>query len=179
MTLAGGVLTPLADLTSDPESFGTAVTTAAALSVGLSWWTAPRWGVGLEATYAPADLRIRPTDFQGVIPESLGSADWWSATVNLMHRFPLRGAASVAEPYLAVGAGVRHLSVDEIAAPEVQNATDPVGTVAAGMGLRLDRVLSLRLELRNRMSTYTSPRTDEARFQSDLTVGVGLGIQLR
>lgn len=174
-----GVLTPLGDLTSDPQSFGTAMSTSAALGGALTWWLQPRWGFEVEATYAPADLRLKPSEFPGVVPDELGDARWFTGTVNLVYRLPQRGSAAVAEPYASVGAGVRHLSVDRIAAPEVEDATDPMVAVAAGLTVRMASRVSLRAELRNRISSYESPRTGDSRLQNDLGIAVGVRARLR
>ncbi len=179
LALFGGFLTPLSDLTSSDQSFATAITAAPLVGASATWWPAARWGIAAEVAYAPADLHVRPTDFPGAVPTELGAARWTAGSVNVVHRLLPSGAAALVEPYAAVGAGLRHLSVDEIAEPEVSDATDPVGSVAAGLGLRFAPRLVIRAELRNRISAYEAPRTGESRLQNDITVTLGIGARVR
>ena len=60
-------------------------------------------------------------------------------------------------------------------------STDPAGSIAGG--IRLDGILSprmmIRLEVRNNMSFYTSPATDESRLQNDMILSFGIGTRFQ
>ncbi len=179
LAVLGGVLAPLAELTQSSQSFATSITSSPVMAGAVTWWPARRWGLGAEGAFAFADLHISATEFAGAIPTDLGSARWASGTMNLFHRFLFSGAASVAEPYVSVGGGIRHLSVDEIAEPEVTDATDPVASLAAGISVAFAPRLSLRAEVRDRLSVYEAPRTGDRRMQNDVTVTLGVAARVR
>lgn len=179
VSLVGGVLAPLSQLTRSSQSFATTVSSSPLVGGAVTWWPARRWGVGVEGAYAFADLHTSETEFAGAIPTDLGSARWMSGTVNILHRFLFSGAASVVEPYVSVGGGVRHLSVDEIAEPEVTDATDPLANLAGGVSMAFAPRLSLRAEVRNRLSAYQAPRTGDRRVQNDITVTLGVAARIR
>lgn len=176
VTAFAGLLAPLNDLTADPTSFGTAVTSSVALGVEAAFWLGRRWGVGLQGVYAPADLSLKPSpEFQGVVPENLGGADYLAGGVSVLHRFSFAGPATVIEPYFGAGLGVRRLSVDPIAQPEVEDRTGVAGTLTGGAFVPISRVWAVRLEVRDWVSSFESPTTTESRLQNDIAVTVGLG----
>lgn len=180
LTAFAGFLAPLADLTADPNSFGTAVTSAPAFGADAAFWLGgSRFGIGVQGMYAPADLLLRPTDFQGAVPTDLGKADYLAATLSLLYRLRLSGAAAGVEPYFGLGGGIRHLSVEAIAEPEVEDVTDPVGTLAAGTLVWVSRSLAIRFEVRDFASSFRSPTTGGSRLQNDVIVTVGLGTRIR
>lgn len=179
VALMGGVLAPLSQLTRSSQSFATTISSSPLVAGAATWWPTRRWGVGVEGAYAFADLHTSETEFAGAIPTDLGSARWLSGTVNIVHRFLFSGAAAVVEPYVSVGGGVRHLSVDEIAAPEVTGATDPLASLAAGISMAFASRLSLRAEVRDRVSAYEAPRTRDRRVQNDVTVTLGVAARIR
>lgn len=174
----GGILAPLARLTTDPESFETEVSASGLVGGDVTWWVAGRLGLSGRVAWAPAELTLIPTDFTGALPDELGDADYLSGTAEVRYRLPVPAEAELLRPYLALGGGVRRLSVDPIAEPEVTDATDPVATAAAGSHVRLGSALDLRFELRDRVSRYRSPTTGEERIQNDLSVTVGLAAGL-
>lgn len=178
-SILGGVLAPLANLTDDPDSFGTAVTAAPALGAEVAVWLGGGFGVGLQGLWASADLQIVPTEFQGAIPTELGGAEWLGGTLSLLYRPALSGAAEAVQPFFGLGAGLRHLDVDTQAGPEVEDATDLVGTVAAGAHVPLVGPWRLRLEARDFISSFSSPTADENRLQNDLAVSVGASVRVR
>lgn len=175
VTAFAGLLAPLNDLTGDPASFGTTLTSSAALGLEGVLWLGSRWGVGLQGLYAPAELALKPsTDFQGVVPEDLGGADYLAGAATVLHRFPFAEPDSPIEPYFGAGVGLRRLSVDPIARPEVEDRTSAVGTLTGGAFVRLSRRLAVRLEVRDWVSSFESPTTAETRLQNDLAITVGL-----
>lgn len=179
LALMGGVLAPLSQLTRSSQSFATTISSSPLVAGAATWWPTRRWGIGAEGAYAFADLHTSETEFAGAIPTDLGSARWLSGTVNVLHRLLFSGAASVVEPYVSVGGGIRHLSVDEIAEPEVTDATDPLASLAAGISMAFASRLSLRAEVRDRLSAYEAPRTGDRRVQNDITVTLGVAARIR
>lgn len=175
-----GLLAPLNDLTSDPGSFGTAVSVSPVVGADAAFWFGKgRFGLGLQALFGPADLKAEPTEFQGAIPDDLGKAHYLAGTASLLYRLQLPGARGRVEPYFGIGAGVRRLSVEAIAEPEVEDVTDPIGTLAAGTQVWFSHRLAIRFEVRDHLSDFESPTTGESRLQNDVMVTVGLGTRIR
>lgn len=172
LTVGAGALAPLARLTSD-VLFETEVSATAALSGGVTYWLGDRFGLTAQGSWAPADLDVRVSQFTGPIPQGLGDADHVTATAGIVYRFASSGAGAMMEPYLSAGAGLRRLSVDPQASPDVENATDPVATVAGGVYTPVWRDFALRVEIRDVISSYESPLTGESRLQNDILVTVG------
>ncbi|MFQ5689776.1 MAG: hypothetical protein ACE5HQ_05840 [Gemmatimonadota bacterium] len=179
LVVFGGALTPLSDLTKDENSFGTVITAAASLGAEGTYWFENGFGVAVQALYAPADLRITPTSFQGAVPPDLGSADYIAAAASLRYRLRLEGVAEIVQPYFGLGAGIRHLSVDAIASPEVDDVTDPVATAAAGAFVTVSRLFKFRFELRDWVSSFDTPTNGDSRIQNDISVTIGVGVKLR
>lgn len=173
-----GLLTPTASLMEDPESFGVTINVGVAYGLDGTLWTSDHFGVGLTGWYSPAKLQVQSTDFEGAVPDDLGSANYLSATIQGVYRFRGEGSRSPVEPYLAAGGGIRSLWVDEIGAPQIVDSTDPAGTIAGGF--RVDGILAdvmIRLEIRDNISFYTSPKTDESKMQHDLLLSFGVGVR--
>ncbi len=172
----GGGLAPLARLSSDPGSFATQVSSAPMVGGTVGWWFRGGFGAGVQLLYAPASLNIIPTSFQGPIPTNLGDARYLAATAEVRYRLLLRGPAGVLAPYIALGAGIKHLNFDPIASLDVQDTTDPVGTIAGGAEARLYGPVSMRLELRDYVSRFTAAVNGATRTQHDVAITFGLGI---
>lgn len=172
----GGALAPLAQLSSDPGSFATQVSSSAAVGGTVGWWLPGGLGAGVQVVYAPATLNILPTSFQGPIPTDLGDAGYLAATAEVRYRLVSDGPAGVLAPYVALGGGIRHVNFDPIAQLDVQDATDPVGTAALGVESKLMGPVALRLEVRDYLSSFDSSASGESHLQNDVLVTVGLGI---
>lgn len=177
VSVAGSILTPLAPLTRSDVSFDTEVSTAAAVSGGLTWWLGERLGVSGRGVWAPAKLNLRSAPLGAAVPDDLGEADYLAGTLEVHYRFLPGGAAAMLEPFVALGGGVRDLSLDPVAAPEARSATDPVATAAAGTHVRLGGSTALRVELRDLVSSYDAGETGEARIQHDVFVSVGMSFR--
>lgn len=174
-----GVLTPLARLTADPQSFETEVSTSLLVGAEAAWWPRRRLGVAAQGAWAPARLSLVPTDFTGALPGELGGAEYVAGSVEVRYRLGMPPEVSTVRPYLALGGGIRRLDVDPIASPEVTDATDPMATAAAGARVRLGSRLDLRVEVRDRITVYGSPTGADDRLQNDMGVSVGLGLGSR
>ncbi len=168
-----GWLAPLADLSSDPETFTTVVKPNLALGVDGTLWVSPSLGLGVQGFYAPTELQVKPAEPGGDVPGDAADLDYWSATANLVYRPGVSGPAATVQPFFSIGGGVRHLAPDGEAA--VGSSTDPVGSVGAGTFVRILSGLNVRADLRYLVSRYESPGTGESRFQHDFLVVVGLG----
>lgn len=171
----GGAVAPLAQLTSDPETFATEVSTSLAYGGSLVVWLTPAVGASAHVLRAPAELNVEPTEFIGAVPNDLGSADYLAAVVGLTVRLRPSGAAAVVEPYASLGGGVRRLAFDPIAQPDVEDATDPVFSAAAGVYVRFSGGAWLRLELRDHVSRFAS--RSGTLTQHDVAATVGLGVR--
>lgn len=172
---SAGFMAPLATLTRDPDFFATEVSSSFSAGGALTYWFPGGLGVGAHGVWAPANLNVLAAEFTGPIPNDLGDARYLAGTINLLYRLELEGAASILEPYGALGAGVRDLSVDRIAEEEVGSSTDPVLTGALGLRTFYTGSLFVQLEVRDFVSRFESAGTGEQRLQNDVHVLVGLG----
>ena len=170
-----GLLTPVANLTDDPESFATVIDPYLAMGLDVTFWVSDRFGLDVTGVYSPSQLAVRSTQFQGAVPDDLGDVQFLAGTLSAVYRFPSSGSGTALEPYFAGGFGLKHISVDEIAAPEVESTTDPTATLAAGIRTRLLRNVVLRVEVRDFASYFESPTTGESKLQNDVVVTVGVG----
>lgn len=175
ISAAFGVLTPLSNLTSDPGSFGTVLTPSLVLGAEAALWLTDNVGIAAFGTWAPSELDSFGTQFQGAIPDSLGDATFVSGTANLLLRVRGSGSASVIEPYVALGGGVRHLSVEDIASPQVESNTGAVVTAALGARVGLGSGIWMRAEVRDFASRYESPATGDSRTQHAMMITLGIG----
>lgn len=176
LSVSASVLTPLAELTSD-VAFSTEISTAVGASGTVTWWFGRELGITAQGVWAPAELTVRPSQFTGPIPTDLGDADYLAGTAALTYRIPTSGALAAVEPFLGLGGGVRHLSLDPVASPDAEDATDPAGTALAGVTTRVWPSLALRLEIRDLVSVYESPLDGETRLQNDVMVSVGVSLR--
>lgn len=175
-----GTLSPLNDLTEDPASFGTFVSVSPAFGAELTLWPrGGRWGVELQGLFAPGQLKLRPTEFQGAVPDDLGDSYYWAGSVAVLHRLRPAGVRGRVEPYFGIGAGLRHLAVEAVASPEVDDATDPLATVAAGTDVWFSRGFAIRFELRDHLLSFESPTAGDSKLQNDVLVTVGVTARLR
>ncbi|HKK07402.1 MAG TPA: hypothetical protein VKA44_00805 [Gemmatimonadota bacterium] len=172
----GGGLAPLARLSSDPGSFATEVSSAPVVGGAGGYWLPDGLGLGVQVLYAPANLNVLPTAFQGPIPTGLGDARYLAATAELRYRLRPAGPAGVLAPYIALGGGIRRLEFDAIAHMDVQDTTDPVGTAALGVETGLIGPVAMRLELRDYVSSFDASATGESHIQNDVLITVGLGV---
>lgn len=170
-----GLLTPVANLTDDPESFATVIDPYVAMGLDVTYWLSDRFGLDVTGVYSPAELAAKGTQFQGAIPDSLGNVTFLAGAVSAVYRFRSSGSASALEPYLAAGFGLKYVGVDEIARPEVESTTDPAATLAAGIRTRIVRGLALRIEVRDFASYFEAPTTGDSKLQNDVLVTVGVG----
>lgn len=170
-----GLVTPVANLTEDPETFSTSIDPYLALGLDLTYWISTRFGLDLTGVYSPSQLKARGTQFQGAIPPDLGDATLFIGTVSAVYRFPASGSGTALEPYFAGGFGLKRLNVDEIAAPAVESTTDPTATLAAGIRTRIIESVVLRVEVRDFASYFESPGTGESKLQNDVVMTVGIG----
>ncbi|MGH7540693.1 MAG: hypothetical protein ACRELC_06825 [Gemmatimonadota bacterium] len=168
-----GWISPLADLSQDPTAFNTTLDPYVVVGADVTYWVSRRVGVGVLGAFAPSELGMRSTQPDLEPPEDPGDAEYFAALANLIYRIPVSGTASAAEPYFAAGAGVRHVGVEEVAAPDIGSSTDPAATLAAGVRIGFG-ALRLRAEIRDIASFYESG-TGDSRLQNDVAVTVGLG----
>ena len=173
ITASFGWKAPVSNLTQDPESFGTSVTPGIAVGLDGAYWFRSGFGVGLQGFWAPAELNVIATEFQGTIPERLGNVQYFAFSVNALYRLSVGGTASVVQPYFALGAGLRHLGVEAIASPEVEDSTDPALTAALGVFVPVASAFAIRAELRDYASNYKSPTTGESKLQNDIIISIG------
>lgn len=176
LSFSASVLTPLAELTSD-VAFATEVSTAVGASGTVTWWFGRELGLVAQGLWAPAELHVRPSEFTGPIPTDLGDAEYLAGTAALAYRIPTSGALAGVEPFFGLGGGARHLSLDPVASPDAEDATDPAGTALAGVTTQVSPTLSLRLEIRDLVSSYESPLDGETRLQNDVLVSVGVSLR--
>lgn len=178
VSLLAGALAPVSRLSEDPETFSTELATSGLFAADGVYWVRGRLGIAARLAYAPATVAVVPGGLAGAVPRDLGPADYWTVTAEGRVRFasPAEGIALV--PYLSAGAGVRLLQVKALAGPEVEDSTDPMAALAAGVTMPLAAPLDLRLELRDHVTFYETP-AGEPRTQNELAVLVGASVQVR
>jgi len=169
-----GVLAPLADLTDDPETFGTAVSVSIGVGGEFDYFLKNGLGFGLFGLYAPAELTIVPEDVPIATPPELGDAKWSTITANLLYRVDLKGPAGMVEPYVLVGGGIRNLDVDPIAAPQAVDKTNGVLNFGAGSFVLVAKHWAIRLDLRGYVSPFSVEATDSTATQFDTSILFGI-----
>lgn len=174
--ISAGVFAPLSLLSTSDVSFSTEVSSTAALGGGVTWWLGAL-GISARGVWAPAQLSLRPTGIGGAVPDDLGDAEYLAGSVDLVYRLRFPGPASLVEPFVALGAGLRRLELDPVASPEVRSATDPLGTVAAGARVDLWPPVAIRFEVRDHVSQFDATETGASELQNDILVTVGLSVR--
>lgn len=174
-----GALQPLANLTSNPDTWGTVISPDIALGVDATFWLSRNLGISTVGVFAPANLDVFATQAPGAVelPEDVGNATYFSGTVSLTYRIVSGGSAGSLEPYFSIGGGVRHLELDAVAEPEAESSTDPAATLAGGLRIEVLDGLWMSIELRDIVSRYESPATGDARLQNDTVLSLGFGIR--
>lgn len=175
--VSGLVLAPLARLSESEVSFDTEVSSAVGMSIGIGWWPRRHLGVAARGVWGPAELDLRGVSPGAAVPDDLGSAEYMAGTLELIYRLRPGGAASLLEPFLALGAGVRDLSLQPQASPEARSATDLAGSVAVGTYVRIWDRTSLRFEARDLVSEFDATETGRSKLQNDIAVSVGLSVR--
>lgn len=182
-----GVLAPLSSLTSfNIEGADTSVvartdlSTTVAFLAELDYYFPNGLGIGVSATYAKPDVTAQVVDTTAVPPAfvTLGDANYWAISGNLMYRPHLTGPRAIVVPYGAIGAGVRSLSFSQSGTLALSNSTDFMGTAALGAIVDLATWLGLRGELRYNLSSYKSALTGNSKLQNDIVLSVGLTAKL-
>ncbi len=169
-----GVLSPLAHLTDNPETFSTDVSISIGYGGELDYFFKNGIGFGVMGLYAPAKLTLSPGDNPGAVPPELGDAKWSTITANFMYRLDLKGPAGMVEPYALIGGGIRSLNVDPIASPQASDSTDGVLDFGMGVFTIVSSHWAIRLDLRGYVSPFTSDATEFTRTQWDMTVLFGI-----
>jgi len=173
--LFAGAFQPLANLTEDPSSFGTVLSPDVVVGAEATVWVSRSFGIGVIGAFSPPDLSPVPTQFQGAVPENLGSADYLAGLLQVSYRIRSSGSAGSLEPYFSLGGGVRRISVDAIAEPEVETTTDPAAALAAGIRVLVTSGIWFKAELRDIASYYESPTTGDSSLQNDIVISLGFG----
>ena len=178
LSLLAGALAPVSRLSEDPETFSTELAASGLFAADGVYWVRGRLGVAARLAYAPATVAVVPGGIAGAVPPDLGPADYWTFTAEGRVRFPSPAEGIELVPYLSAGAGVRLLEVKALAGPEVEDSTDPMAAVAAGVTMPLVAPADLRIELRDHVTFYETP-AGESRTQNELAVLVGASVQVR
>lgn len=174
-------LAPLAKLVSNEGGASAELSSSAGLGAALGYFLPNGFGVGAWGVWVPADISVTAVDPDTGFPSTsdLGDADYVAAVASLMYRPNLAGTVAVLQPFFSVGAGIRRLSLSAEDESVVNDATDFVGTVAAGADVDLSTSLALWLEVRDAISEFESEALELSTLQNDITISVGLGVRLR
>ncbi|MGD8866981.1 MAG: hypothetical protein PVI01_05115 [Gemmatimonadales bacterium] len=180
--LSIGLLTPLGNLTADQQASDvTEITPGLRLSTGVvlagsaTLFLNPKLGLAIHGSWAGAEVDQKALPDGGSGDQRLGDADYVTATVNVVYRLLERPIGAL-DPYISAGAGVRHISFS-FEDPQIEDATDPMVTLAAGMRAFLLGRIHWTLDVRDAISMFEA--TDgESRLQNDLLVTVGFGARL-
>lgn len=173
-----GWVSPLSNLTENPDAFATVVNPYVAFGGEAVYWLTSTFGIGAFGLFAPSQLRA--TQLQDPTASvDLGNANYITAVVNAVYQIPVSGTATPVRPYFALGAGIRRLDLDETQATEAGSSTDPVATLAAGVRIPFSAGIALWTELRDFASYYESPITGDSKLQNDIAITVGVGTRIR
>lgn len=178
LSLLAGALAPVSRLSERTESFSTELAASGMIALDGLYWVGSRVGIAARAAYAPATVSVIPGGLAGAVPEDLGPADYWTLSAEARLRFEPPGEGIALTPYLSAGAGLRSLDVRALAGPEVEDSTDPLLTLAAGVGLPLGGPVDLRFELREHLTVYETP-AGQSRLQNELAALVGGSVSVR
>lgn len=174
-----GWISPLSNLTEDPDAqFATVVNPYVAFGGEAVYWLNRTVGIGVFGLFAPSELEATQL-VDPDTPTDLGDANYVTAAANIVYRIPVSGTSTPVRPYFALGAGIRHLDLDETLAAGAQSSTDPVATLAAGVRIPLSARILLWSELRDVASYYESPVSGDSKLQNDVAITVGLGTRIR
>jgi outer membrane beta-barrel protein len=178
-----GLLTPLSRLADQGDTLSLEFSTKASFAAEIDYWFSGSFGLSVVGGYSRPDLTVQAiiTDAPpGTLPTPIkvGRADYWAGTANLMWRPILGGSATVLTPYFAVGAGVSRLSYPSGGFIELSGETRFVGTVAGGAHVEMSGPVYLRLDVRDYVSTFDTEPIRESKLQNDLTVSIGIGVEL-
>lgn len=179
--LAGSaiVLAPLARLADQPDGTFAELSTSVGLGGSLGAFLPGGVGGFAWAAWVPGEIGITRLDPVSGFPttETLDGVDWLAVAAGLAYAPQLRGAAAGVRPFISAGVGVRRLALGD-PEPPVEDATDFIGTVAAGVGVEVSPALAIRFEVRDAISDYDSPAAGSI-IQNDLTISIGLAGRLR
>ena len=173
-----GWVSPLSNLTEDPGAFGIVMNPYVAFGAEAVYWLTRTFGIGAFGLFAPSELQAtQPEDPTALV--DLGNANYITAVANVVYQIPVSGSANLVQPYFALGAGIRHLDLDETLATEAASSTDPVATLAAGVRIPFSTRITLWTELRDFASYFESPVTGDSKLQNDITITLGVGTRIR
>lgn len=182
--LALGLLTPLSDLTpaasggaSDEVNPAPQLSPGVGVAVGATLFFSPKIGLGARVSWSNTDVDVQEVAGGGSAGERLlGEADYVTASLEFIYRLLVGPLGGLLDPYVAAGAGVRHVSFS-FDDPLLVDGTDPMGTLAAGIRTSLGRRFHWTLEVRDHISVFEAVDA-EGRLQNDLMVTVGFGVGL-
>lgn len=174
-----GWVSPLSNLTENPDAaFATVVNPYVAFGAEAVYWLNRTFGIGAFGLFAPSELQATQV-VDAETPVDLGDANYITAVANLVYQIPVSGTSAPVRPYFALGAGIRHLDLDETQVTEATSSTDPVATLAAGVRIPFSVGIQLWSELRDVASYYESPITGDSKLQNDIVITVGVGTRIR
>lgn len=173
-----GWVSPLSNLTENPDAFATVVNPYVSFGAEAVYWVSRTVGIGAFGLFAPSELQATQL-LDPTAPTDLGDATYITAVANVVYQIPVSGTATPVRPYFALGAGIRHLDLDETQATEAASSTDPVASLAAGVRIPFSAGIALWTELRDIASFYESPITGDSRLQNDIAITVGVGTRIR
>lgn len=175
---AVGILAPVADLTNNPDTYGTSMKVSVGFSADATLWISRSFGIAATGVYASPDLQPRKLAPGEEAPE-LGGATYIAGGLSAVYRFVGEGSRSAIEPYFALGGGVHRLDVGDEAAPELETRTDPALTIAGGIRFEGISGLVMRVEARDFAYFFESAATGDSRLQNDVFVTFAVGARIR
>ncbi|MFW6193863.1 MAG: hypothetical protein ACOC83_10295, partial [Gemmatimonadota bacterium] len=100
----------------------------------------------------------------------VSDADHLALTGHLVWRFPL----PLVRPFVGAGGGWKRVAFDDPSALGTEAEGDVTGTLLAGAHVDVVPGMTIRVEARSHLSSFTDPRVDESRFQNDLAFLAGM-----
>ena len=176
--LAIGAVTPLSNMGQTEDGASVGLSTSFSVGAGVTRWLSPRWGIAVDGLWATGGPDLRTAAGDGGGPEdgaADGSATYLTGTASVVHRFS--AFAGIVEPRIGVGAGIRHVELDEAPPFGAISETGPAAVLTAGVRSSLNPRTALSVELRDVISsTDIAGSTEGNSLQNDLLVLVGVSV---
>lgn len=171
-----GALMPLSNMGQTEAGATIGLSTSFSVGAGVTRWLDERWGIAADGLWATGGPDARTAADGGGGGDDGGAADgggtYVTGTARLVHRF--RSFAGVVEPRIGVGAGIRHVALDETDAFGSIDETGPAAVLTAGVRTAVNSRTALTVELRDVVTSTDIEGATGAALQNDLLVLVGV-----
>jgi len=179
VAVLGGSIVPLGNLIENRDGINAKLSSNGAVGGELALWLPSGVGVAGSVLYSQVSVVATPgANGFALTSGGLGNARYVAALAEVRYRYATSGAHSVIEPYWSVGGGIRRISFDPIAAPDLTTASNFVFTTALGTYANVSPRWGLRLDLRFLAGRYSEGISDTNLSETDLSLGLAAVLRL-